>query len=148
MKCALCDRDANPALRLGELDASCCLACAWRVGRLVVGTPHALVLVWPTLWEDEDEGPEPKVRLPDGTSVELRSRTAELKQELTVEKRLELAVVMGEMGLARERLLEAGYVLSTEASADLAQKALDLLFVRQHLGDDAIGRLRPLLLPC
>ena len=148
MTCALCDRNAAEPLRLGALPAECCLGCAWRLGRLIVESPQALVGVWPGLYEEDDGAPEPKVRLPDGRSVELRERTAALKQELPLEKRLALAEHLGQMGLLRERLLEAGWVLSTEARAELAQRALDLLFVPDLLDEEGVARLRPMLLPC
>jgi hypothetical protein len=103
--------------------------------------------VWPFLADDDDGSPEPRIRLANGSSVELRARTAELKRELTVEKRLELAELYGEIGLLREQLLEAGFVLSSEPGPELAQRALNVLFASDRAAPNAVALLRRHLLP-
>jgi hypothetical protein len=148
MRCTLCDRHADEPLTLGSLASPLCPGCAWRLGRLLVESPSILEGVWPQLIEEDDGSPEPKVRLPDGQRVPLRERTEELKQQLTLEQRLQLAENYAELGLERSHLLELGFVLSREPSAALAQHALDALFAAdKKLAADAVDRLRPLLLP-
>jgi hypothetical protein len=147
MACSLCDRDSPTLLPLGALEARGCPICAWRLGRLLVETPDTLLLVWPLLADDDDGSPEPRVRLADGTSVELRQRTEELKRELSVEKRMALSEMYGELGLPREQLLEAGFVLSHEPPLELAQRALDVLFAPDRAAPHAVSLLRRFMLP-
>jgi hypothetical protein len=107
-----------------------------------------LVHVWPDLRDDEDEDePEPRVRLPDGRLVELREHTAELKRDLGPDKRLQLALTLGRLGLARESILECGHVLASEPSVAVARAALALLLSQEGLPADAVGRLRAVLFP-
>ena len=112
---------------------------------LLIERPTTFVSIWPLLAEDDDGSPEPKVRLSDGRTVELRERTAELKRELSMDKRLELAEMLGPLGLPREALLEAAFVL-TEATPELVQRAVDLLFSERTSPAD-VAQLERLLLP-
>lgn len=145
--CAFCGRSVGQWLEVERFSAHACQPCAVRLGRILVSAPEALVGVWPVLHEVDDGEPEPKVRLSDGRSVELRQHTAELKKELTVDKRLELAHTYGELGLHREQLLECGHVLSVEPPIELAQSALNLLVGHRFTARDALSRLRVALFP-
>lgn len=145
--CDLCGRTSAAPLKLGPLPHRGCLACAPQLGKLIHEAPARLQAVWPLLADDDDGSPEPRVRAADGSSVELRQRTAELKKELSLEKRMELAEMLGELGLHREQLLEAGWVLAASPSPELAQRALDLLFGTGQAAPDALSLLRRHLLP-
>ncbi|MBS2026443.1 MAG: hypothetical protein JST54_00945 [Deltaproteobacteria bacterium] len=145
MTCAFCHRAADGGPSLGPLEARTCLPCARRLGVLLIERPTMFVSLWPVLAEDDDGSPEPKVRLSDGRTVELRERTAELKRELSMDKRLELAEMLGPLGLPREAILEAAFVLR-EAEPNLVQRALDLLFSERTSPAD-LAQLERLLLP-
>jgi hypothetical protein len=145
--CSLCDRPAAPILGLGALPAQTCPACARALGGLLLERPALLTAIWPALAEPDDGTPEPRVRLADGRSVEVRERTAEMKRDLPVEKRAELAELLDGLGLLREALLEAGFVLQRDASAELAQRALDVLFAEGRATGAAVAVLRRHLLP-
>jgi hypothetical protein len=140
--CAFCDKPGE--LHLSETRASC-RACAQRLGLLVQQSPERLARTIPNLLEPEDGEPEPRIRLADGRSVELRERTAQLKQELSLVKRVELMVLLGEIGLLREQALEAAFVLASNAPDAMAQLALQVLV--GGLGDEALRALRRELLP-
>ena len=145
MTCAFCHRAADDGLQLGPLASHACLPCARRLGMRLLERPTTFVPIWPLLADDDDGSSEPKVRLSDGRTVELRERTAEMKRELSMDKRVELAEMLGPLGLPREQLLEAAFVL-TEAEPPLAQRAMDVLFgARITLAD--VAQLERLLLP-
>lgn len=146
-RCSLCDRNATETLRLGPLDARACRACTGVLGRMIQDAPARLAQVWPMLLERDGEEPEPRVRLPDGRSVELRERTAELKRELSLEQRAQLVTLLGELGLEREQLLEAAFVLFAGAPPPLAQLAVDALFSEGRAAPTAVAVLRKYLLP-
>lgn len=145
--CTFCGRAVNQYLELPRHAAQSCFSCATRLGRLLVDAPMALGSIWPILFEEDQDEPEPKVRLPDGRYVELRDHTAELKRELTTEARMELAGTYGMIGLHREQILECGYVLSTEPPAELATRALQMLLSARFTAPDVLRRLREVLFP-
>lgn len=146
--CAFCGRAERPWLDVPKFGLSACTRCATRLGRLLLDAPAALSAVWPSLKEEEGDEPEPRLRLPDGSSVEVRERTAELKKELTFEARVQLAQTYGDLGLYREQLLECGYILCAEPPPLLAQAAFNLLFLhRRFVAKDAIEQLRAALFP-
>jgi hypothetical protein len=118
------------------------------VGHLLVEAPKTLTDIWPLLGEEEDElEPEPRVQRADGSTVELRQLTAEMKRDLTVEDRMKLAELYGEIGLMREQLEECGRVLVATPSAELAQRALDVLFSRELCSPLGLDELRGRLFP-
>lgn len=146
--CAFCGSDAPDALALPRFGAHSCVECAGRVGRFVSSDGPGTRELWPMLGEEDDDlEPEPKVRRSDGTSVELRQLTAELKAELPVEKRLELADTYGGLGMLREQILECAFVLSHDAPKTLAQRAFDLLFSRTLFKDRTLAALSGRLFP-
>jgi hypothetical protein len=146
--CALCARFADAALPLDALDARICLMCATRLGQALVNRPEPLAAVWPSLASDEDDDePEPRLRLPDGSSVEVRERTAALKQELTLDARMKLALALGELGLHREQALDCGHVLCADPPEHLARIALETLFEQPLASKDPLALLRELLYP-
>ena len=150
----MCGRASHEALALRRFGAFACPTCAQRLGRTLQKTPKALGEVWPALWQDddlqgdgEDDEPEPKVQLPDGRTVELRERTEELKRELPLSARLELAGTYGELGMHKAQILEAGFVLAAAEDLELSAKALELLFAHRFTAPDALDRLRSVLFP-
>ncbi|QRO00169.1 hypothetical protein JRI60_14675 [Archangium violaceum] len=146
--CLLCGAEASPALDLPRFDGSSCEDCARRVGHLLVQAPASLTDIWPLLSEDEDEDSlEPMVQRSDGTSVQLRQLTAELKRELSVEDRMKLAELYGDIGLVREQLEECGRVLAAAPAASLAQRALDVLFSHELCSPLGLEQLRGHLFP-
>jgi hypothetical protein len=148
MTCAFCGRATAEAHPLEPFAAECCPSCAVRLGRTLVDSARLFAAVWPALVEnDDDDEPEPRVRLPDGRLVELREHTAELKRELGPDKRLQLARTLGRLGLKREAILECGYVLAAEPPLPLARAALALLMSQGVLPEDALDRLRAALFP-
>ncbi len=129
--CLLCGAGATPALYLPRFDGAACQKCARRVGHLLVVAPTKLTDIWPLLSDEdseEEDSHEPSVQRPDGSTVELRQLTAEMKRDLTVEDRMKLAELYGDIGLIREQLEECGRVLVAASAAELAQRALDILF--------------------
>lgn len=145
--CDLCERPAADAVPLGDFPAVACRDCTRRLGKLIHINPRLLGRVWPHLVQGDDGSPEPRVRLPDGRSVELRERTAELKRDLPMEKRAELAELLGELGLEQELLLEAATVLEAEVPPELVARAAAVLFRRERAAPDAVEQLRPHLRP-
>ncbi len=153
--CALCGRATTEALAIRRFSAFACPTCARRLGRMLGQSPQALGEVWPALWErpdedeDEDEGdePEPQVQLPDGRMVDLRERTQELKRELPLTARMELAGTYGELGMHRAQLLEAGFVLEASEDPELSARALELLLTHRFTAPDVLDRLRRVLFP-
>lgn len=123
-RCAIC-RSEEGLVETGQV--ALCPRCSTELGERLLAQPERFHDLWPALREDDDD-PEPRVRLDDGTSIELRERTAELKRDLTVEERAELAYTFVALGLARESLLEAAFVLSAGPSPALRHRALALLF--------------------
>jgi hypothetical protein len=145
--CAFCGGTPERLLALTPLGAATCLGCSRRLGALIGEQPDSLVDVWPLLASDDDDAdPEPRIRRSDGTTVELRQATAELKRELSLEARLELAESLGQLGLHRERLLEYAFVLAAEPAPPLAERALELLFT-SPVSPGALEVLRSRLLP-
>lgn len=142
--CSLCSHAAEAPFALPE--ATFCRGCTALLGRTLLARPERLAHVWPMLVEEDDDEPEPRIRLADGTSIEVRERTAQLKADLTPDERLQLAETLAALGLAREHLLECGVVLSAEPSPALAQRALALLFSTTG-ATAAIGPLRASLFP-
>jgi len=148
LACLFCGGSQAPVLPVDRLRGACCLSCAARLGTAVVEAPGSLLGVWPLLADGEDPlEPEPRVRRPDGTTVELRQVTAELKRELTVEARMKLADTYGELGMLREQILECGQVLLARPEIPLAQRALALLFSDRLCAPGALPALRGRLFP-
>jgi hypothetical protein len=146
--CLLCGTGASPALRLPRFGGSSCQGCARRVGHLLVEVPTTLTDIWPLLSEDEDSlEPEPRVQRADGSTVELRQLTAEMKRELTIEDRMKLAELYGEIGLIREQLEECGRVLAAATTVELVQRALDVLFSPELCSPLGLDELRGRLFP-
>jgi hypothetical protein len=113
-----------------------------------VEAPLALTDIWPLLSEEEDPlEPEPTVQRSDGSTVELRQLTAEMKRDLSVEDRMKLAELYGEIGLRREQLEECGRVLVAASAVALAQRALDVLFSRELCSPLGLEELRGRLFP-
>ncbi len=111
-------------------------------------TPSLLTDVWPLLSDDEDLlESEPKVQRADGSTVELRQITAELKRDLTVEDRMKLAEIYGDIGLIREQLEECGRVLVATSSVDLVQRALNVLFSPELCSPRGLEDLRGRMFP-
>jgi hypothetical protein len=148
--CSLCGQTGGPLLALARFGGAC-LPCVCRLGRLLQDAPGRLQLLWPALGADEDEEdePEPKIRLPDGSSVELREQTAKLKEELSVPLRLELAETFNNIGLQREMLGECAFVMTraTEAPPDVTQRAVDLFLAACSVRTDFLEQLSRLLFP-
>ncbi|PTL83353.1 hypothetical protein DAT35_15340 [Vitiosangium sp. GDMCC 1.1324] len=118
------------------------------MGHLLVEAPASVTDIWPLLSEDEDDDSvEPSVQRPDGTTVELRQLTAELKRELSVEDRMKLAELYGDIGLRREQLEECGRVLVAAPSAELTQRALNVLFSPELCSPRGLEDLRGRLFP-
>lgn len=128
---------------------STCARCAARLGHLFSELPEELAGLWPSLAPtEEDLEPEPKVRQADGTERELREVTAELKKELTVEARAQLAEAYGLMGLHREQVLECAWLLREAAEApEVLRQALGLLFSPTVCAPHALDSLRGRLFP-
>ncbi len=146
--CLLCGAGASPALNLPRFAGASCQACAQRVGHLLVQEPTLLTDIWPLLSDDSElEEPEPTVQRADGKTVELRQVIAEMKRELSVEDRMKLAEMYGEIGLIREQLEECGRVLVAAPSAELVQRALNLLFSRELCSPLGLEQLRGHLFP-
>jgi hypothetical protein len=146
--CLFCGAGASPALNLPRFGGASCEECARRVGHLVVASPTLLTDIWPLLAEEEDDDePEPMVQRSDGSSVQLRQLTAELKRELSVEDRMKLAELYGDIGLVREQLEECGRVLVAAPVAALAQRALDVLFSAELCSPLGLDPLRGHLFP-
>lgn len=146
--CLLCGAEASPALNLPRFGGASCQECARRVGLLVVESPAVLTDIWPLLAEEEDDDePEPMVQRADGRSVQLRQLTAELKRDLTVEDRMKLAEMYGDIGLVREQLEECGRVLVAAPATELAQRALDVLFSPELCSPLGLDPLRGHLFP-
>jgi hypothetical protein len=146
--CLLCGAGASPALDLPRFGGSSCQECARRVGLLLVEAPTTLTDIWPLLFEDEDVlEAEPKVQRADGTTVELRQLTAELKRDLSVEDRMKLAELYGDIGLTKEQLEECGRVLVAAPAVALAQRALNVLFSRELCSPLGLEVLRGRLFP-
>lgn len=145
--CAFCGRAVTHFIDVPQHGARSCLTCATRLGRVLVEAPLSFAAIWPILIEEDEDEPEPKVRLPDGRMVELREHTAELKKELTAEQRMELAGTYAQIGLYREQLLECGFVLSSEPAPELAGSALRMLLGARFTAPDALRRLREVLFP-
>ena len=142
-RCVICRTEEGV---LATEHVALCPRCATELGRQLQAQPERFVGLWPALKEDDDD-PEPRVRLDDGTSIELRERTAELKQDLSVAERAELVQTFVALGLGRESLLEAAYVLSTEPPPTLTHRALALIFVEPPTPSQ-ITELRTALFPC
>jgi len=113
-----------------------------------VQEPTALTDIWPLLSDDTElEEPEPTVQRADGKTVELRQVIAEMKRELSVEDRMKLAEMYGEIGLIREQLEECGRVLVATSTVALAQRALDVLFSPELCSPRGLEELRGRIFP-
>ncbi|WNG35899.1 hypothetical protein F0U60_21005 [Archangium minus] len=146
--CLLCGAAASPALFLPRFAGSSCQGCARRVGHLLVAEPSLLTDIWPLLSEEDDElEAEPTVQRADGTTVELRQITAEMKRDLSIDDRMKLAEMYGDIGLIREQLEECGRVLVAAPTVDLAQRALDVLFSPELCSPRGLEDLRGRLFP-
>jgi len=147
--CIFCGGEATPSLSLDRFGAHTCLECTHRLGKLVQASVPSLFELWPMLAIDDgdDLEPEPKVRRDDGSSVELRQVTAELKGELPPDKRLQLAITYGGLNMFREQVLECAHVLQSDASAESLQRALDLLFSKPLYRARDLEGLRGRLFP-
>lgn len=145
-QCVFCRSETTEFASVGAAGAACA-RCIARLGMMLKDAEPILFTIFPALRdvEDEDE-PEPTVRLPDGRRVELRERTAELKKDLTIDQRAELTSTYVEIGLHREAVLEAGVVLSSGVLS-AAGRVLPVLFSAPLSAPDALERIRPLLLP-
>ncbi|QRK05331.1 hypothetical protein JQX13_34795 [Archangium violaceum] len=146
--CLLCGAAASPALLLPRFAGSSCQGCARRVGHLLVEEPSLLTDIWPLLSEEDDElEAEPTVQRADGSTVELRQLTAEMKRDLSIEDRMKLAELYGDIGLIREQLEECGRVLVAASTVTLAQRALDVLFSPELCSPRGLEDLRGRLFP-
>ncbi|MDQ3264736.1 MAG: hypothetical protein M3Y59_13885 [Myxococcota bacterium] len=147
--CVFCGGDATQAVSLDRFGAHSCGECVGRLGKLVGAGAPSLLELWPMLADDESEAlePEPKVRRNDGSSVELREVTAELKRELTPDKRVQLAVTYGGLSMWREQILECAQVLQSDAPQEVVQQATDLLFSRALYRSRDLETLRGRLYP-
>lgn len=146
LPCSFCDRVSAYQLP-GE--GRCCGSCAALLGVLIGERDVRAARHWPALVEvDGDEaGPEPMVRLGDGSRVELRARTLALKAELTAAQRAQLAHSYVELGMFGEAVLEAAHVLSAAgAPAEAVEGALGVLFAPPLAPVEPSG-LRALLQP-
>lgn len=146
--CLFCQSNKGAFLSLGE-DGAACERCAVRLGMMLKDGEPILFSIFPALREvtdDDDDEPEPTVRMPDGRKVELRERTAELKKDLTMDQRAELTGTYIEIGLHREAVIEAGVVLSSGVLS-ASERVLPLLFREPLSAPDALERVRPLLMP-
>lgn len=143
--CIFCRSQKGESIPFGETQDVVCPRCALQLGTMINALDQTLLTIWPALI-DEDLEPEPMVRLSDGRRVELRQHTAELKTELTVEQRAELANTYVKIGLLREAILEAAHVLQSGVK-DASGKVIGLLFQEPLSAPDAIERVRPFLLP-
>ena len=118
------------------------------MGQLLVEQPTRVLDIWPLLSDDEDPlEAEPRVQRSDGSTVELRQLTAEMKRDLSVEDRVKLVDIYGDIGLIREQLEECGRVLVAAPSAALAQRALDVLFSPELCSPRGLEDLRGQLYP-
>src|SRR5262249_23285260 len=146
----LCGSEASPALNLPRFGGASCQECVRRVGHLLVEAPTKVTSIWPLLAEDDSEDEdslEPSVQRPGGSTGGLRQLTAELKRELSVEDRMKLAELYGDIGLRREQLEECGRVLVAAPSVALAQRALDVLFSPEVCSPLGLEELRGALFP-
>ena len=143
-RCFLCRSIDDPIIDVGTV--AVCPTCAAQLGRELHAHPLRFRTIWPALVEDDDE-PEPRVRLDDGTSIELRERTAALKEDLTLAERGELADTFARLGLVRECLLECAWILHHDPRPELAARSLKLLFPRALVADH-VRELRTALYPC
>ncbi len=148
LACGLCARSVHTCIPVEFLGTQICYPCSARLGRVLVSDPEPLAAIWPALKAEDDDGePEPKVRLADGRSVELRERTAEMKKDLPLDQRMRLAMTLGELGLYREQMLECGFILSAEPPEVLARLALSVLFANKMELREPMERLRAVLFP-
>ncbi|MCI0570637.1 MAG: hypothetical protein L0Y66_07790 [Myxococcaceae bacterium] len=141
--CSFCGATAQTAVPLGRPASVACLDCATRLGRLLAHAPGELAGVWPVLAEvDDDTEPEPRVRDASGQVRELRDVTAELKKELTLEARAELAETYGDLEMYREQVQECGVILEVAKEPALVERALALLFSPHLCAPSAVEQLR------
>ena len=154
LACIFCGADASPAVLMPRFGTAACHECAGRIGRLVQASAGAGALgtvseLWPllTLPDEDDLEPEPRVRKSDGTVVELREVTAEMKRDLPLEKRMQLAETYGSLGMLREQIQECGFILGNAKDHDLLQRAFDVLFSRTLYRPKDLEHLRGRLFP-
>lgn len=148
MPCIFCEGALAP-LTVAHLSGASCVNCPPRLGRLIFDRPELMVGLFPGLIDEaEDEiAPEPRVRLADGRSVELREHTAELKKSLTPAQRAELAGSYVELELWREATLEAAQALCEGVTEKDAEAALGVLFHPRIALPTAAVAVRGLLFP-
>jgi hypothetical protein len=148
--CTFCGAAAAPALYLARFNSCCCTGCAARVGRLLAKVPEQLTGAFPALGVEDAEDaldPEPRVRGSDGKTRELREVTAELKRELPLAARAQLAQAYGEMGMPREQVQECAHVLAAAEEPALLQHAVDLLFSETLCSPGGVDVVRSRLFP-
>jgi len=146
LPCALCGLKSPRVYRLPQPGESACERCASRLGDLFFDEPR-LARIWPSLSDTEDDDePEPMVRLSDGSKVELKSRTEELKKDLTPAQRAELMVTYVELRMLKEAVLEGARVLR-EGGDEEKERVLSVLFSLPLAAKDASEQLKPFLLP-
>lgn len=127
-----------------------CANCAIRLGMMLREGGLTLAPIFPALHsfedDEDDDEPEPMVRRDDGSRVELRVRTEELKKDLTPSQRLELARTYRIIDSYRQALMELGLVL-IEGTTDERTEALGQLFAPPFAAPDAFERATVHLLP-
>src|SRR3954469_17870981 len=143
-RCIFCKSERGE-IPFDETGDYACARCAMQLGTLIKDLDRSLITIWPALIEEDDE-PEPIVRLGDGRRVELRQHTAELKKDLTVDQRAELADTYVKIGLLREAILEVAEVLSS-GTKEASAKVIPLLFKEPLSAPYAVERVRPSLPP-
>lgn len=144
-RCIFCGSERGEFLAFSDSNEFACARCARQLGLMIRDMDRQLLTIWPAL-VDEDDEPEPMVRLADGRRVELRQHTAELKKDLSVEQRAELANTYVQLGLLREAILEVAEVLAS-GTREASEKVLRLLFTEPLSAPDSLERVRPYLLP-
>ncbi len=146
--CLFCQRSSQAPVDVLPSNAKACHACVSRLGTLLLEQDLAVAAIWPALRHQvEEEGDEPIVRLPDGRVVELRERTAELKEQLSLEKRAALARTYVEIGMYREAVMEAALVLSQSENSQALAAALEVLLTPPLGRPRAAESVRVLLRP-
>ncbi len=145
-RCSFC-HSPGELVPFAALNEHGCHACVRRLGVVLSELSPGLFLLWPPFGEPEDLDPEPRIRLPDGRSVELRAHTAELKKDLDTLSRAKLAQMYLGMGLLKEALDEVGVVLSGDFNLESASLALTVLFDPRVFNPSAMAGLRAILQP-
>jgi hypothetical protein len=146
VECSFCGIASPRVFRLPQGSSWTCERCTTRLADLLHEEPR-MARIWPALSEpDDDDEPEPMVRLADGSKVALKSRTEELKKDLTPPQRAELMATYVELEMFKEALMEAARVLREGGQAE-RERVLEMLFSLPLAAADAPEQLRPFLLP-